>query len=213
MPKVLAPISVPWTMKTLASARIVRERGDDGRLKVSIAHDVCRGVTPRMLAWWFGNVEGTYKIGDHEHPRFRVSHPRDHVAFSYLRPGLDGQKLGRGAVVRLQECFGADARFAVDMSVTVDALDETGFSYRKTFAGLTTLVTEHRFAALPEGTRYETVLTVGVAGAPLLNRRVPSRFADDAMLDAWSLHTVEEVGNFERFLPHLYRAAAQLGLA
>jgi hypothetical protein len=32
---------------------------DDGRLELSIRHDILKGVTPAMVDWWFRNIEGT----------------------------------------------------------------------------------------------------------------------------------------------------------
>src|SRR5689334_16762534 len=106
MSKPLPPISVPWTMKTLASAATQIERLPDARVKLSITHAILKGVTPKMLVWWFNNMDGTYVLGGHEHPRYRVWHPRDHVALTYLKPAFDGAKFGRGAKIRIQEFFG-----------------------------------------------------------------------------------------------------------
>jgi hypothetical protein len=50
----------------------------DGRRKLWIKHDVLKNVTPRMLAWWFGNMEGDMEIQGQRVPRYRVWHPLDH---------------------------------------------------------------------------------------------------------------------------------------
>ena len=57
--KPLPPRPFDWTMKPLGSAETALKTLPDGRLELTIRHDVLRGVTPAMLGWWFRNIEGT----------------------------------------------------------------------------------------------------------------------------------------------------------
>ena len=71
---------------------------------------------------------------------------------------------------------------------------------------------DYRFSAIDDGTRYENSLTVGSQGPALarflVNRFVRPRLFPEAMGQAWLRHNVEEVGNFEFFLPELYEQNA-----
>ncbi len=79
-------------------------------------------------------------------------------------------------------------------------------------SGISTL--EHQFSAAAQGSRYASRLVIGapsqlgrVALNPLLRRFVMS----DAMAQGWLRHNIEEVGNFELFLPQLYAQETGLG--
>jgi hypothetical protein len=204
----LEPIDVPWTMKPLESARTSVERVDHGRMRFSIQHELIRGVTPAMLVWWLDNMVGDVEIGGRVIPRYRAWHPRDHVKLTYVRPADDGRNFGPGAQVRIQEFFGADPRYPVDVVATVAFLDETGFEHAEWVGGQRVAHALYSFVGTPEGTLYENSLTVGLETAGLgdvFNRAVvqPWLFPEE-MGRAWLRHNVEEVGNFEFFLPALY---------
>jgi hypothetical protein len=53
-----APLNIPWTCKPVDSARSSVDILDDGRVYCWIEHELIRGVTPKMLVWWFKNVDG-----------------------------------------------------------------------------------------------------------------------------------------------------------
>jgi hypothetical protein len=200
-------------MKPLESAETRVDRQPDGRLRFSIRHDIVRGVTPAMLVWWFNNMDGTVRISGHDIPRYRAWHPRDHVALTYLRPGRDGRKFSAGAKVRIQELFGRNPKYKVDIVEEVDFLDETGFRHARRVAGREAAAMEYKFTATPDGTLYENALIVGGDGGTLFGKlvnRLRPRLFPDAMGHAWLLHNVEEVGNFQFFLPALYASAAPI---
>jgi len=204
------PIAVPWEMKSLSSAKTKVERLADGRLRFSIRHEVLAGVIPAMLVWWFNNMDGTLRIGDVDVPRYRVWHPRDHVALTYLRPGLDGRKFSTGARIRIQEFFGADPRHRVDIVDDVGFLDETGFNHSFSVAGHRVASMDYTFTPVAGGTRYENSATVGIDRPALLrvlvNHAIRPWLFPEQMGRAWLKHNVEEVGNFQFFLPALYAA-------
>ena len=62
---------------------------------------------------------------------------------------------------------------------------------------------------VPGGTRYENAITIGPTlprSLAFVQRAIRSVAFDEAHARAWLLHNVEEVGNFEHFLPALYAA-------
>jgi hypothetical protein len=140
-------------------------------------------------------------------PAYRAWHPRDHVALTYVRPSTDGRKFGAGAKIRIQECFGANPDYKIDVVDEVDFLDETGFRHAKRIAGREAATMEYRFTAVPTGTLYENELVVGGDGTTLVGRLINfarPRLFSDAMGHAWLTHNVEEVGNLQFFLPEYY---------
>lgn len=202
-------------MKPLSSAKTTVERLDDGRLRFAIVHEVLAGITPAMLVWWFEHMDGFLVLGGREVPRYRVWHPRDHVALTYVRPGRDGKKFSAGAKIRIQELFGADPRYAVDVVDEVDFLDESGFAHAHRVAGVTVAAMTYRFTNVAGGTLYENSLTVGIPrshlGARAFNRLVRPVVFPEHMGRAWLRHNVEEVGNFQFFLPELFAREARDG--
>jgi len=195
-------------MKSLCSAETKVERLADGRLRFSIRHEVLAGVTPAMLVWWFNNMDGTLRLGGVDVPRYRVWHPRDHVALTYLRPGLDGRKFSTGARIRIEEFLDADPRYRVDVVDDVGFLDETGFNHSYSLAGRRVASMDYTFTPVEGGTRYENSLTAGIDRPALLrllvNQAIRPWLFPEHMGRAWLTHNVEEVGNFQFFLPALY---------
>jgi hypothetical protein len=66
---------------------------------------------------------------------------------------------------------------------------------------------EHWFAPAEGGTRYRSRMELGgdtAFGRLLFNRLIRPMVFSDLMGPAWLKHNVEEVGNFEHFLPHLF---------
>lgn len=202
------PLALPFPLKPVASADTGVERLPDGRTSYWIRHDTVRGVTPRMLAWWFANLEGKVRFGGRSYDRYRFWHPGDHVHASYARRRPDGT-IGPGAAIRLIEVLGRDRRFLVDTITEIERLDEGGYVHNPRLHGRTGLVRmEYRFERVPGGTLYENRLIIGsVAPWYALARPLVERFGFGAEQGrAWLRHNVEEVGMFEHFLPGLYRA-------
>jgi hypothetical protein len=201
------PLRLPWALKPVGSAHSGIDTLPDGRVRCWIRHEVLRGVTPRMLAWWFANLEGDVRVGTRRINRYRVWHPYDHVHASYARR-LPGGGVGPGAVLRLTEVLGTNPDFLVDVTSLIEKLDEEGFIHNPVVHGLSGLARmEYTWRAVPGGTLYENCLVFGARGAlgaalqPLLRRQ----FFPQAKGEAWLRHNIEEVGMFENFLPELYR--------
>jgi hypothetical protein len=208
--KLLAPRPFDWAMKPLDSAATGMTTLADGRLELTIRHDILKGVTPAMLGWWFRNIDATMEHMGQTYPRYLVWHPIDHIHFKLARPAPDGTA-GRGARFHLVEAFGGDLDFLIDSVADVLKNDETGITIRVRRLGLGVMHLAHTFTPVPEGTLYQSRMHVGTSAVParfLINPLVRSRFFGEEMGRAWLKHNVEETGNFEFFLPALYRAHA-----
>jgi hypothetical protein len=67
------PLSAPWQLKPVSSAQSGVETLADGRKRYWVKHEVLKGVTPRMLAWWFAHfAEGEVEIKGRLLDRYRV---------------------------------------------------------------------------------------------------------------------------------------------
>lgn len=180
----------------------------DERLRMTIAHAPLKGTTPAMLDWWFRNIGGTMDWQGRTLPRYQVWHPRDHIRWALARPAPGGGA-GRGAVFRIVEVFQANPRYRVDVLDHVLALGPEGITLEGRIAGMRVTLLTHRFTALAGATRYSSVLEVGLTvplASRFLNRMIlPCKFPED-MGRAWIAHNIEEVGQFETFLPALYTA-------
>lgn len=211
----LPPLSIAWTRKPVASARTEVRKLDDGRIRLSIIHDVIKGVTPEMLVWWFKNIEGEVEIEGCRLNRYRVWHPIDHIHYRVAKRCADGS-IGPGAIFHIVEAFSGRRDWLVDGMTRVDRLDLDGFHHTPMRLGVPFGEASYRWSAVPGGTRYENSLTAGPIWplfgrvlVPLLRRTM---FPDDKAV-AWLTHNVEEVGNFESFLPRLFADAVGVNAA
>jgi DAPG hydrolase PhiG domain len=207
------PWPAPYGLKGLGSANAGIEHLSDGRTSHWIEHDIIRGVTPAMLAWWFAHLEGDVEIRGRVN-RYRAWHPYDHVHASYAWRRPDGT-VGPGAAIRLHEFLGANARFEVDVTSVIEKLDESGFIHNPILHGVTGLARmEYTFEAVDGGTRYKNRLLVGAPRgwrhfiSPLVERFGMPREKGVA----WLRHNIEEVGAFEEFLPELYHRETEARL-
>jgi hypothetical protein len=205
-----APLDLPWELRPVSSADSGVETLSDGRTKLWIRHDVLNGVTPRMLAWWFANMEGDIEIGRRRLNRYRVWHPLDHVHASYVRRRPDGT-IGPGAAIRIREVLGRDPRHAVNVTTEIQKLDEDGLVHLPGVhiaAGLPLLRglarMEYTFTAVPAGTRYENCLILG--GESRWTHFATALLVPPYLGGMWIRHNIEEVGSLEHFLPELYHA-------
>lgn len=201
------PTPLPWGLKPLGSARCGAERLPDGRVSYWIEHEVLRGVTPAMLAWWFSHLEGEVVIGGQRIDRYRAWHPYDHVHASYARRLPDGS-VGPGATIHLREYLGANPAYEVDTLTDIEKLDEEGFIHNPRLHGISGLVRmEYAFTPVQEGTLYRNRLIIGGASGwrRLVSPLVQALGFDHRRGLAWLRHNIEEVGQLEHFLPALYR--------
>ena len=187
----LPPRPFNWTMKPLDSAETAMKTLDDGRLELTIRHDVVKGVTPAMLGWWFRNIEGSMEHMGQIYPRYLVWHPIDHIQFEVARRAPDGTA-GPGAQFHIVEALGANLDYLVDSLADVLKADDTGHILSVRHSGTEVIHIEHTYTAVPEGTLFQS------------RTRALAKAVPEAMGRAWSKDNVEEVGNLEYFLPALY---------
>jgi hypothetical protein len=202
------PLPLPFALKPVHSADTGIEALPDGRTRYWIRHDIVRGVSPAMIAWWFAHIEGTVEFAGRRYNRYRFWHPGDHVHGSVHKRRPDGT-VGPGASLRLIEVLGRNPKFLVDTITHIERLDEGGYIHNPEMHGRTGFVRmEYRFEAVPTGTFYENSLIIGAAKPWYrLVKPLVARFGfTPEQGRAWLRHNVEEVGMFENFLPGLYRA-------
>jgi len=198
-------------MKRVESAETEMRLLPDGRLHLHIRHEVLRGVTPAMLVWWFQHLEGTIELQGRTWPRYHIWHPVDHIAIRYARRLPDGS-VGPGAKIHIREALAGNPDWLVDIVTTIERLDEGGFVHAPWIGGVRVASLEYAFTPVPGGTLYENSITVGPEnpiGRIFVNRLVRPRLFPDDKARAWLRHNVEEVGNFEFFLPELYACRAR----
>ena len=106
----------------------------------------------------------------------------------------------------------ANPKYKIDIKAHVEFLDETGFAHFETMYGVRVARVDYTFTETGEGTLYENALTVGLAGdgffSRWFNRTVVPRVFPDEKGRAWLVHNIEEVGDFEFFLPDMFAAEA-----
>ena len=102
--------------------------------------------------------------------------------------------------------LGANPDYLIDVHSEIVKLDEQGFAHRPRFHGLRLANMDYEFQQTDEGTLYRNSLTVGARGivGKLVNSVIRTFMFDEARGRAWIKHNIEEVGNFEAFLPQLY---------
>lgn len=201
------PRPVLWPLRPVGSARIDMRVLPDGRRRIVIEHAPLRGVTPAMLAWWFGHVEGNMEYAGRRMARYLVWHPLDHISYQVIK--RVGDVVGPGATLHIREAFQRDPRNLLDVTVTVERIDEQSAVIGHRVLGLSALRLVNTFEPIPVGVRYTTELTIGSAtwpGRHGLNRLLRGRIMPGEQARKWARHHVEEVGYLEHFLPALYDA-------
>ena len=201
------PLPIDWICKPVSSALSGMEKLPDGRLRCWIRHETVRGVTPKILVWWFKNLEGEIEIDGVSYNRYRVWHPEDHLFAQYAKRNEDGT-VGVGSVIHLAEMLNGRKEYLVHIRTEITKLDETGYIHQPRIHGLRLAEMEYEFEPVYGGTRYTNSLTFGIKGmlGRILNPILCRLFFDEAHGKAWIRHNVEEVGNFEYFLADLYRS-------
>lgn len=205
------PRALPWRLKPLESAKTSLSYDAFGRMVMRIEHDLLKGVSPAMVAWWFGNIAGDMEIAGVRVGRYLAWHPDDHIFWELARPGRDG-RASVGAQFHIVEAFGRNPDFYVDVVETVVRLDPSGLTLVGRRAGLVLSELKHDFVAAAGGTLYLSTLTVGTAVpwlAPLVNPLLRKAAFPEAMGHAWLRHNVEEVGLLEHLIPLLHPPPAE----
>jgi hypothetical protein len=200
------PRTLPWPLKPFESAETSLTYDAFGRMIMHIRHDLLKGISPEMVAWWFANIAGDMDVDGVRLNKYLVWHPCDHIHWELARPGPDG-RAGAGALFRIVEAFGRNPDFYIDVTETVTRLDVTGMTLEGYRAGLQVTRLNHDFARADAGTRYVSTLTIGSAVPAvrtLLNPLIHHALFTEAMGRAWLRHNIEEVGLLEHILPRIY---------
>ena len=200
------PRNLPWPLKSLQSARTSLTYDGDGRMVMCIHHDLLKGISPEMVAWWFGNIAGDMDVAGARLNKYLVWHPLDHIHWQLAQPGPDG-RASAGAKFRIVEAFGRNPDFYIDIVDTVTRLDATGITLVSFKLGLQISRLNHDFIAADGGTQYVSTLTIGTTVpwlSTVLNRLLHDVVFTEAMGNAWLRHNVEEVGLLEHIIPRIY---------
>lgn len=200
------PRNLPWPLKSVGSAKTSLSYDEFGRMVLHIRHDLLKGSSPEMVAWWFGNIGGDMELEGMRVNKYLVWHPQDHILCELAEPGPDG-RASAGAQFRIVEAFGRNPDFYVDITDTVTRLDAAGITLVGYRSGQQVSRLNHDFVAVDGGTQYVSTLTIGttVPGLravpnPLIHRTIFT----EAMGHAWLRHNVEEVGLLEHIIPRVY---------
>jgi hypothetical protein len=195
-----------WKMKSLNTAITGYSKNKNGVIHLHIEHSIIKGVMPEMLEWWFRNIGGEMEYQGKKYQRYHVWHPLDHIHWSLENQLLCGQ-VGLGSKFHIVEALGRNMDMLVDVVDTVKKLDSQGIVLEGRLAGIRISRLSHQFIAAGGGTRYVSDLRIGVNnlfGKYILNPIIRKKVFTIAMGRAWLRHNIEEVGNFEFFLPTLY---------
>ena len=202
------PLAVEYLdrMKDVSTAETEFSTLPTGQRQLTIRHEVIEGVTPEMILWWFQNFPTrTVRVGGKDVPWYRLWHPRDHIGVVVRERGdPDIPGLSEGAKATIHERFGGND---VKFDGHVAALDATGITLQAVAGGVTIGNLRHTFTPVEGGTLYESKLVLGVDTPVirvLVNPIVRNVRMSDEQSKAWFTHNVEEVGNFQFFLPELY---------
>jgi DAPG hydrolase PhiG domain len=210
-PSVPPPLPITWEMKELSSADAGSEQLTDGRMRYRIEHDLIRGVTPEMLVWWFRTFPSAKLAWNGELvSMYRIWHPRDHIRCTVLLRlfrRAEGPGVSKGATVVITERLGPKV---TRTRARVAQMDEGGLRLVVRRLGLKVGDLHHSFERTADGTLYRSELLIGssVPGIGRLVNALARRLLFPPEVGrAWVTHNVEEVGNFQFFLPKLYEEA------
>lgn len=206
------PREFGWALKTFDDAHATVTHLPDGRTLFEVEHPPVRDVTTEMLQWWYGAYTDLTMIIDGQAvPAFLVSHPKDHISISSTKSDAT-KPLQPGDMIHIMEAYQRNPKYLLKEDIEVVARDETRFALRARRRGVTVAEMEFRYMDSPEGAVFTNHLTVGVSKGvlkPLVNHvMIPWIYNEDKNY-AWVLHSVEEVGNFENFLPDVFQRRAQ----
>jgi len=153
-----------------------------------IEHEL-HGVTPEMLDWWWKNmVNPEY---------YRLWHPKDHISIEWEVPPTKEGNIG--AIHVAEERIGEIPAQRIRIRVEDPASSPISTTYSHVRA--TSMIgpdnkpvswTTHEYKAEPYGTRMRSTFR--------LSANTPQRF-----IDALRQHNKEEMGQFPKFLPQLYK--------
>jgi hypothetical protein len=211
------PRNLGWTLKRLEGAHLTMTLLSDGRTQYKIEHSKVRGVTAEMISWWYGvYADLTLVIDGQVFPAFLISHPTDHISLK-KETSTPNETLQPGDHIIIQECYNQEMDQILNERLTVLSLENDFYTLQVSRAGMRVADIEFRFNDCDSGVNFTSKLTVGVELGPLkslINRIIiPWLYFRNRNWEksnaAWMQHTVEEIGNFENFLPEIFNRRHQ----
>ena len=143
------------------------------------------GVTPEMIDWWWDNIDAT--------DRYKLWHPEDHESFEWEVSPKEGHV---GAIQRVVEKVGVSATMRIrweDPSQSPIPIEYSHALVASTIdhndKPMSWLL--HEYKEFEKGTKLRSTFR--------LPARIPKPF-----IEALRKHNLEEIGEFENFLPELY---------
>ena len=202
------PLEVEYIdrMKNGSTAETEFSTLPSGQRQLTIRHEVIEGVTPEMIVWWFQNFPTrTIRVAGEDVPWYRLWHPRDHIVVVIRERGdPDVPGISEGAQIVIHERIGGKYD---PFNGHVAALDSEGILLLASVGGATIGNLRHTFTPVEGGTLYESKLVLGLdepVVRVLANALIRNFVMTDAQANGWFTLNVEEVGNFQFFLPNLY---------
>lgn len=156
-----------------------------------------------MLEWWFTHFP-YHAISFPDGlvvSAYRLWHSLNHNEIKVKHHSLSGQLgMAMGARLELRERWGSEPRRT---SLRVMRMDDSGLAMKIVLGPLLLGEVEETFEPNNQGTRCTSSLKT-LPSRWGFRHALRSRHFSPAIVDTWVKHKVEEIGNFERFLPQLY---------
>jgi len=176
---------------------------DNGKIELTCVDEI-KGVTPRMILWYFLN---------RTKERYQMWHPT-HIDFQVLSQPID---CGVGSIYYIKEKLEDGPMIETVAEVLEADIDETKAVILEKFRQRAfPMRIYHRMEAIPDGTRMYSNLTVG-SDTPIIGRiqnallRRKMRIFTEEGYKVLFNHVREESKNFSKFLPKLYAECAEKG--
>jgi hypothetical protein len=214
-----------WTLKPTSSTHFDVQTRDNGQICIVLNHSLLRDVTAEMLHWWFANfIDLKVKLVDIDRytdqsiPAYLLWHPSDHLSFDLKKNILNKHpKPEVGVAINLREAFDYENKgwgYSVDHALKISYCRADGWAITKQLPliGNALALRVHFKDVINQeihiGAHYHCEMVIGVNGdnsiAKMINKKITSDLSLD-FFDAWHLHSTEEAGAFENFLPALYK--------
>lgn len=212
-----------WKLKSTSSTKFEIIERPNGQFCVVLNHSLLRGVTSKMIHWWFLNFPNLkVQLDDvpgyegSQVPGYLLWHPSDHCSATLsgsLGPGNTAQA---GATIAIQEAMQYETygmTYPVDAKLKIFYCAADGWAMGKSLPLLGKMMCLRiHFKDLVEdgsiiGVHYHYEVVIGASGNnPIiraLNRKITGDYSPE-FFAAWHLHNTIEVGTFENFLPALF---------
>lgn len=218
-----------WALKATETTDFEIIERKNGQFCVVLSHSLLRGVTSKMIHWWFRNfanlnivLEDTPGYEGVRVPGYYLWHPSDHCGAKFggaLAPDGTAQA---GAKIQIQEAMQYKTygmKYPVNTALNIFYCEYDGWAMGKSLPLLgKVMCLRISFKDVVEnsavvGAHYHYEVVIGASGnnpiARALNRKITRDYSPE-FFDAWHLHNTIEVGTFENFLPALYKQRGDL---